>query len=66
MENANIPPPIQEPDNRLIDSYHMYDIQEDAFDKGELYSNFNGLTLSIRCTLLAKKVLTYIANISII
>ena len=41
MENANIPPPIQEPDNRLIDSYHMYDIQDDAFDKGELYSNLN-------------------------
>ena len=36
MENANIPPPIQEPDSRLIDSYHMYDTQEDPF-----YSNLN-------------------------
>ena len=33
---------------------------------GELYSNFIGLRLSITCTLLAKKVLTYIANIFII
>ena len=41
MENANIPPPIQEPGRRLIDSYHLYDMQDDAFGKGELYSNLN-------------------------
>ena len=41
MENANIPPPIQEPDSRLIDSYHTYDMQDDTFDKGELFSNFD-------------------------
>ena len=41
MENANIPPPIQEPDSRLIDSYHTYDMQDDALGKGELNSNLN-------------------------
>ena len=36
MENANILPPLQGSETRLIDSYHMYDTQEDPF-----YSNLN-------------------------
>ena len=41
MENANIPSPVKEPYCSHIDSYDMYDIQDDPFGKGELYSNLS-------------------------
>ena len=41
MENANIPPLVQRPDDSCIYSYHMYDIKDYAFGENELYSNLN-------------------------